>query len=88
MRSQAHRANRINHIADVDSAGAADHFARALLAANAGRCVWGTDWPHIAYFDRPMSEDAALAETLARWIPDAATLKAVLVDNAAQLYDF
>ena len=35
-----------------------------------------------------MSEDAALAETLARWIPDAATLKAVLVDNAARLYDF
>jgi predicted TIM-barrel fold metal-dependent hydrolase len=67
---------------------AADPYAKALLAANAGRCVWGTDWPHIAYFDRPMSKDAALADTLARWIPDAAVLKTVLVDNAARLYDF
>jgi predicted TIM-barrel fold metal-dependent hydrolase len=67
---------------------AADPYAKALLAADASRCVWGTDWPHIAYFDRPMSEDAALADTLARWCPDAATLKAVLVDNPARLYGF
>lgn len=67
---------------------AADPYARALLAANAARCVWGTDWPHIAYFDRVMSEDAALADKLGEWCPDAATLRAVLVDNPARLYGF
>nr|WP_200305783.1 amidohydrolase family protein [Paracraurococcus ruber] len=79
-------ADRITH-AEAPWA-AADPFAHALLAANAARCVWGTDWPHIAYFDRPMSEDAALADTLGRWCPDAAVLRAVLVDNPARLYGF
>jgi predicted TIM-barrel fold metal-dependent hydrolase len=35
-----------------------------------------------------MSEDAALAEKLAEWVPDAAMLRAILVDNPAALYDF
>jgi predicted TIM-barrel fold metal-dependent hydrolase len=79
-------ADRITH-GEAPLSGA-DPFARALLAANAARCVWGTDWPHIAYFDRPVPEDAALADTLAEWCPDAATLRAVLVDNPARLYGF
>ena len=35
-----------------------------------------------------MSEDAALADKLGEWVPDAATLQAVLVDNPARLYGF
>ena len=66
----------------------ADPFATAVLAANPGRCVWGTDWPHIAYFDRPMTVDAELADTLQRWVPDAALRQRILVDNPATLYDF
>ena len=38
--------------------------------------------------DAPARAPDVAQETLARWIPDAATLKAVLVDNAARLYDF
>ncbi|WP_135466987.1 amidohydrolase family protein [Crenalkalicoccus roseus] len=67
----------------------ADAPARALLAANPARCVWGSDWPHVAYYPpRPVPEDAALADRLAAWLPDEALRRRVLVDNPAQLYGF
>lgn len=64
-------------------------FALALLAANDQRVVWGTDWPHINYFDpAQMPDDGVLVDLLARWMPDAGQRHRVLVDNAAALYDF
>ncbi|MES2188153.1 MAG: amidohydrolase family protein [Pseudomonadota bacterium] len=69
--------------------GDVDPFARALLAANDEQVVWGTDWPHINYFEAvQMPDDGLLLNLLARWMPDAAQRKRVLVDNAAKLYDF
>jgi len=66
-----------------------DPFARALLAANDRRVVWGTDWPHIHYFDPAhMPDDGELVDLLERWMPDAAQRRRVLVDNPAALYDF
>ncbi|QHI98755.1 amidohydrolase family protein [Xylophilus rhododendri] len=66
-----------------------DPFAQALLAANDERVVWGTDWPHINYFDpAQMPDDGALVDLLVRWMPDAAQRQRVLVDNPAALYDF
>ena len=66
-----------------------DPFANALLAANAGRVVWGSDWPHINYFEPPqVPDDGALLGLLARWMPDPALRQRVLVDNPAALYDF
>ncbi len=73
-------------------------YARALIAANPARCVWGSDWPHtgahkqsfqsgpptIAY--RPL-DDGVLLDLLAD-ATDAATFKRVLVDNPAMLYGF
>ena len=59
----------------------------ALVAANPGRLLWGSDWPHTElHADVP--HDADLVDLLASWLPDAATLRRVCVDNPAQLYGY
>ncbi len=64
-------------------------FANALVKANCEQVVWGTDWPHINYFDpRLMPDDGDLTNLLARWLPDKQDLENVLVNNPARLYDF
>lgn len=76
----------------------AEPIARALIAANPARLVWGSDWPHVGGRrgtrapDRvdpfhPIDDGAALAR-LRRWAGDDATLRAILVDNPARLYGF
>jgi predicted TIM-barrel fold metal-dependent hydrolase len=66
-----------------------DPFANALLRANPERVVWGSDWPHINYFEpRQMPDDGTLLNLLARWLPDERLRNRVLVDNPAALYDF
>jgi 2-pyrone-4,6-dicarboxylate lactonase len=67
--------------ADVDAA------AVRLAAAAPERLVWGSDWPHVM-MKKPMPNDGALADLLARWIPDARTRYRVLVENPAALYGF
>ncbi len=72
-------------------------FARALIAANADRIVWGTDWPHPnSSSGKPATEltplyqidDGRLFNQLPVWAPDAGVRKKILVDNPARLYDF
>jgi predicted TIM-barrel fold metal-dependent hydrolase len=74
-------------------------FAKALIAANADRLVWGTDWPHPNSVTPPdkkptdltplfQIDDGRLLNQLAVWAPDAATRKKILVDNPAKLYGF
>lgn len=66
-----------------------DPFVAALMAANAEQVVWGSDWPHINYFETAqMPDDGALFNLLARWLPDGADRQRVLVSNPARLYDF
>ncbi len=62
-------------------------FARALLAAGPERCVWGSDWPHVATYG-PMPNVGELLDLLADWAPDPAQRQAVLVDNPSRLYGF
>ncbi len=74
-------------------------LARALIAANAGQLVWGSDWPH------PDSskvagrgptdlapalpiDDGRVLNLLAAWAPEAATRRTILVETPARLYDF
>ncbi len=76
-----------------------EQFARALINANSDRMVWGTDWPHpmppkgvkrdpnVIEHARPEDDFAALTR-IAKWAGDPVTIKKVLVDNAARLYDF
>lgn len=74
-------------------------LARALIAANPDRIVWGTDWPHPNSVTPPgqqptevtplfQIDDGRLLNQLAVWAPDAATRKKILVDNPARLYGF
>jgi predicted TIM-barrel fold metal-dependent hydrolase len=62
-------------------------FARSLIAANADRIVWGTDWPH-PLTPRLQIEDGRLLNQLPVWTSDAAIRKKILVDNPAKLYGF
>jgi 2-pyrone-4,6-dicarboxylate lactonase len=62
-------------------------FAQALIAANADRVLWGTDWPH-PVFKGNMPNDGALMDQLADWAPDEALRRKILVDNPTALYGF
>jgi predicted TIM-barrel fold metal-dependent hydrolase len=74
-------------------------FAKALIAANPDRLVWGSDWPHPNSVTPPdkkptdltplyQIDDGRVFNQLAVWAPDAATRKKILVDNPARLYGF
>ena len=62
-------------------------LAHALVAANAERLLWGTDWPHVMV-KNAMPNDGDLCDLLSAWIPDAVTREQVLVKNPAKLYGF
>jgi predicted TIM-barrel fold metal-dependent hydrolase len=74
-------------------------LARALIAANSERIIWGTDWPHPDSSTVPgrkptdvaplfQIDDGRLLNQLPVWAPDEATRKSILVDNPARLYGF
>ena len=72
-------------------------FAKALIAANLQRIVWGTDWPHPAQEPgrKPTEitplfqiDDDRLFNQLPVWAPDPAQRKAILVDNPVRLYGY
>jgi predicted TIM-barrel fold metal-dependent hydrolase len=74
-------------------------LAKALIAANPDRIVWGTDWPHPDSVTPPghkvtdvtplyQIDDGRLLNQLPVWAPDAAIRKKILVDNPARLYGF
>jgi len=90
-------AYRVSH-QGPDFADAAP-LARALIAANPERILWGTDWPHPnsepmpgygAMDVRPFFpiDDGRLLNQLPFWAPDARVRKQILVDNPARLYGF
>jgi predicted TIM-barrel fold metal-dependent hydrolase len=92
--SGAYRASKLA----PDYADAAP-LARALIAANSDRIVWGTDWPHPNSVTPPgrkptdltplfQIDDGRLFNQLPVWAPDAAIRKKILVDNPARLYGF
>jgi len=63
-------------------------LARALVRHAPERLVWGTDWPHVNMNDRNIPNDGDLVDLIAEWVPDEATRKRILVDNACALYGF
>jgi predicted TIM-barrel fold metal-dependent hydrolase len=73
-------------------------IARALVASNPERILWGSDWPHpgLPVPGRSNAEitpffqidDGRVLNLLPTWVPDAATRKTILVENPAKLYGF
>ena len=63
-------------------------IARKLAAHAPGRLLWGSDWPHVNMMGRAMPNDGDLVDLIAKWLPDAAVRKRVLVDNPAELFGF
>jgi predicted TIM-barrel fold metal-dependent hydrolase len=74
-------------------------LAKALIAANPDRIVWGTDWPHPDSVTPPgrkttdvtplfQIDDGRLMNQLVVWAPDAATRRKILVENPVRLYGF
>ena len=71
-------------------------MARALIAANPDRILWGTNWPHPNSVKGSTThvtplfqvDNGLVLNQLPLWAPDAATRKKILVDNPAKLYAF
>jgi predicted TIM-barrel fold metal-dependent hydrolase len=74
-------------------------LAKALIAANPQRMLWGSDWPHPDSTQVPgrkftdtaplwQIDDGRVLNLLPLWAPDAALRKTILVENPAKLYGF
>jgi 2-pyrone-4,6-dicarboxylate lactonase len=75
-------------------------IAEALIEANDGRLVWASDWPHTGGLaERAIRQpaeiepfqpidDAHVLDLLAEWAGNPARHHRILVDNAAELFDF
>jgi len=72
-------------------------LARALIAANPDRVIWGTSWPHpggsggrsaTAVAPLQQIDDGLVMNQLAVWAPDAAVRRKILVENPARLFGF
>ena len=73
-------------------------LAKALVASNPQRILWGSDWPHpgTPVPGRSLAEitpffqidDGHILNLLPTWVPDATTRKTILVENPARLYGF
>ena len=71
-------------------------FGHAFYKAAPDRCVWGSDWPHVARWIHPRPKPYTLhpsgfAGKLAlglRYLPDTAAVQKVFADNPARLFRF
>jgi predicted TIM-barrel fold metal-dependent hydrolase len=72
-------------------------LAKALVAANPERILWGSDWPHPAQIPgRPITEitplyqidDGRVFNQLPVWVPSATERKTILVENPARLFGY
>lgn len=60
-------------------------YAKALIDAAPDRCVWGSDWPHVANWG-VMPTVAQMLESLALYAPDESIRNRILCTNPQKLY--
>lgn len=63
-------------------------FAQTLINDAPDRMVWGSDWPHVSLVPEKMPNTGYLRNLLAKWAPDPAVRRRILVENPALLYGF
>jgi predicted TIM-barrel fold metal-dependent hydrolase len=74
-------------------------LAKALIAANPERILWGSDWPHPNPVTPPgrkptevtpllQVDDGRVFNLLPHWAPDAEIRRKILVSNPARLYGY
>jgi predicted TIM-barrel fold metal-dependent hydrolase len=82
---------KLSHIYKISVAGPpyADvaPFARALIAADPSRLIWGSDWPH-AHHEGPMPTDGLIFDAFCDWAPDPEVRRQILTTNPGVLYGF
>jgi predicted TIM-barrel fold metal-dependent hydrolase len=49
--------------------------------------VWGSNWSHVEV-DNGQSEDGALLDLLAQWVPEESRRARILTANPSDLYGF
>jgi predicted TIM-barrel fold metal-dependent hydrolase len=95
---------KISGAADLISTATPDYadvlpLARALVAANSRRVLWGSNWPHPDSRTVPgrrstdiaplvQTDDGRVLNLLADWVPDPGIRRTILVENPARLYGF
>ena len=88
---------RVSH--DYYGTPAVTALARALVALNPERMVWGTDWPHLANHNRVASakppaidyhpiDYGRLLSLVPEWTGNTKAMAQILSHNPARLYDF
>jgi predicted TIM-barrel fold metal-dependent hydrolase len=91
--SAAYRISGLPDLSDVAP------LARALIAENPDRMLWGTDWPHPGGTRRApdasatpepfqIVDDGQALDRVAAWAPDPTIRQKILVENPARLYRF
>src|SRR3546814_8695822 len=62
-----------------------NEIAKAIVAADPDRAIWGSDWPHIPC---GAHDTGILLNLLPTWAPDTADIKTILSDNPKTLMGF
>lgn len=62
-------------------------FARLLSDAAPERCLWGSDWPHVANWGA-MPNVGDLLDLVMDWVPDETRRRLLFADNPHRLYGF
>ncbi len=63
-------------------------LSKALVAHAPERLLWASNWPHVSATPETYPDDARTLDVLLDWVPDDATRKLILQDNAEALYGF
>lgn len=66
----------------------ADEAILSLIQANAERCLWASDWPHLMLADADLPDAGQLLNRFLKLVGQSRTLSRILVDNPARLYGF